>query len=115
MGADFECLRNEFREILCTHLSLDLIVAGTDDSGAHLFASDAGERLVSQDERGFAAVGSGAKYAIGALQVDGVNPSTDVAKAILMLYRGKKAAELAFGVGQATDSQFSEPANRSCA
>ena len=91
--------------IQCSQQSLgtDLLIAGLDDSGAHLFhVANPGVRA-QLDKLGYAAIGSGGIHAMIRLSLGGQTRSRDLLDTLADVYNSKRAAEVAPGVGEATD------------
>jgi len=82
---------------------MEVIFAGIDQSGPHLYVADGG-KVWCQDAVGFAAVGSGASHAKSQLMFSGHTASSPFNKTLYHIYAAKKRAEVAPGVGQETDS-----------
>lgn len=85
------------------NLGIDLIIAGVDQYGAHIFGvSDPG--IVSPYDRiGYHAIGSGLNHALLCLIGTGQNWLTSINQTVFNVYRAKRQAELAPGVGQSID------------
>jgi len=90
-------------ELLNYRIDAECIVAGVDDVGAKLFyiGNDGVERF--SNDVGFLAVGSGAWHANSRFMYARYRRGFTLARALLLLYSAKKAAETAPGVGTATD------------
>ena len=78
------------------------LVVGYDQTAAHIWMLDDGD-LYCQDRVGFAAVGSGAWHAESQLMFAGHTPTRDFSQTLFLSYLAKKRAEVAPGVGSATD------------
>lgn len=83
--------------------SIDLIFAGIDHDGAHLYSAN-GSSLRSHDAIGFATVGSGSYHASSHLMFAGHTRATPTYTALYNSYVAKKRAEIAPGVGPDTDT-----------
>jgi 20S proteasome alpha/beta subunit len=91
------------RDIMQNEYGLDIIVAGVDDSGAHLYAIDDPGVSSCFDSFGYHAIGSGMTHAVVALTSGRVVPFTPLRQVLYYVYAAKRAAEAAPGVGDATD------------
>lgn len=81
---------------------IEAIIMGMDTTGAHIYV--VGERGVScQDWVGFAAIGGGAWHANSQLMFAGHVKTRDFTEALMSVYTAKRRAEVAPGVGEATD------------
>jgi 20S proteasome alpha/beta subunit len=78
------------------------IIAGVDESGAHLYVVNDGN-VSCNDMMGFAAVGSGYWHANSHFMLSGYNPTSTGERAILITHQAKKKSEVAPGVGKDTD------------
>lgn len=85
--------------------ALQIIFAGIDDKGAHVFVATNGQAQC-HDFDGFAVAGSGAYHARSELMVSGYTPSLEAKDALYRAYTAKKRAEIAQGVGKDTDTLF---------
>jgi len=92
-----------YQEIKRHTLAMQLLLAGADEAGAHLYVVDDGTSPANLDEVGFGAIGSGGPIAQAALI--GRAPSRDlsVADALLVLMLAKITAERCPTVGETTD------------
>lgn len=79
------------------------IVTGCDSTGAHIFRVDDPGWATFLDSVAFTAIGSGANHAGAEFMRVGYERSWSVARALLLAYRAKKAAEVDPFVGKATD------------
>ena len=89
--------------IIQHNMQLELIVAGIDDSGAHLFIASHPGQVAPVDTMGFAAIGSGGLHAAIRMTLGEHTKSATLADAINSVYEAKKASEVAPGVGKLTD------------
>jgi hypothetical protein len=91
-------------------MNLQLLVAGVDAKGAHIFTVDDVQAIaVSNDHAGFTAIGSGGDQAYFALAHGDYGKSLPLADAMLRVYDAKRAAELVRGVGPRTDMVVMSP------
>ena len=87
------------RNIETQHLGLELLVAGVDSAGAHLYyVSDPGTADCF-DAIGFCAIGSGERHAELAFMRRGHSPRVRLDSAVFMAYQAKRDSEVAPGVG----------------
>jgi 20S proteasome alpha/beta subunit len=89
--------------IMQHNLQLEALIAGTDDSGAHIFVIGHPGILQPVDTTGFAAIGSGGLHAMIALSLGPHSKTASLVETIHSVYEAKKAAEVAPGVGTMTD------------
>jgi len=85
------------------NLQAELLVAGTDDAGAHLFIVSHPGILLPVETTGYAAVGSGGLHAGISLSLAQHSKVLPLVDAIYNVYEAKKSAEVAPGVGKLTD------------
>jgi len=78
------------------------IVLGIDHTGGHIYVCN-GADVTCQDGIGFAAIGSGAAHANSVFMFGGHTKWKPIPETFLMTYFAKKRAEVAPGVGTATD------------
>ena len=84
-------------------LSVQLLVAGLDQSGAHLFQVSNPGLCQNMDKLGYATIGSGSIHALIWLQLSRQTRQTDVLTTLLDVYSAKRVSEVAPGVGKETD------------
>ena len=84
-------------------LGISLIVAGIDSSGAHIFGIDDPGQCVCFDRIGYHSIGSGHRHALLTLIGNKQDRRTTANDALRNVYMAKRAAEVAPGVGKATD------------
>jgi hypothetical protein len=84
-------------------LSVQLLVAGVDNSGAHLFQVSNPGLCQNMDKLGYATIGSGQIHALVWLQLARQTRQTDVLTTLLDVYSAKRVSEVAPGVGTETD------------
>lgn len=89
--------------IMQHNMQLELIVSGSDDSGAHLFIAGHPGLVAPADTMGFAAIGSGGLHAAIRMSLGQHTKSATLIDAVYGVYEAKKAAEVAPGVGKLTD------------
>jgi ATP-dependent protease HslVU (ClpYQ) peptidase subunit len=89
--------------IMQHNLQLEILIAGTDATGGHLFAVTHPGQILSVNMVGYAAIGSGGMHAAVALSLGGHTAAATLCDAVFNVYEAKKAAEVAPGVGNLTD------------
>ena len=92
--------------VLKFQLETSLIVAGTDSSGGHVYCIEDPGTSHCFDRLGYHAIGSGHRHAILSLVTMQHNATVDLPRAIYNVYRAKRQAEMAPGVGLATDMRI---------
>jgi hypothetical protein len=85
------------------NLQLEILVAGTDDSGSHLFTVLHPGILLPLETTGYGAIGSGGVHAAVRLSLGQQNKQASLVDTVYNVYEAKKAAEVAPGVGTLTD------------
>jgi len=84
-------------------LTLEILIAGVDNDGAHIYRiSNPGIELCF-DPIGFHAVGSGEEHAVANLIARGHNVETPLEEGLVNITEAKKVGEKASGVGEMTD------------
>jgi 20S proteasome alpha/beta subunit len=84
--------------------NLEVLIAGADDSGAHLFAiTNPGGSYDDFQPIGYAAIGSGALHAVQSLIGMRQTPLRCLHETVFNVYASKRRAEAAPGVGRETD------------
>jgi 20S proteasome alpha/beta subunit len=81
---------------------MDGIVCGIDTSGPHIYTVD-NSSVNCRDHVGFAAIGAGYWHANSQMMSFGHGPQASLADTLLNVFFAKKQAEIAPGVGEATD------------
>jgi hypothetical protein len=79
------------------------IIAGVDETGAHLFMIDGDGYIKRLDWIGFAIIGIGFDHAASEFMVGGHIPSKSAEETLCLTYIAKRRAEVAPGVGRDTD------------
>jgi hypothetical protein len=88
-------------------LELQVLVAGVEEDGAHIYCIEDPSDFTTYDARGYHAIGIGARHALTSLTVQGYDQKTSFAKAIMSTYEAKKIAEGAPHVGsKSTNMMF---------
>lgn len=85
------------------NLNLDVLIAGVDESGGHLFVVTHPGVLLRVDTTAFAAIGVGGTHAMVRLSLGGHTKVASREDTIYNVYEAKKASEVAPGVGKLTD------------
>jgi 20S proteasome alpha/beta subunit len=84
--------------------NLEILIAGADDSGAHLFViTNPGGSYSDFQPIGYAAIGSGALHALQSLIGMRQAPMHSLHETVFNVYASKRRAEAAPGVGRETD------------
>lgn len=89
--------------IMQHNLQLDVLIAGTDATGGHLFVATHPGQLLSVNMVGFAAIGSGALHAAIRLSLGQHTAASSLEEAVFNVHEAKKSSEVAPGVGKFTD------------
>jgi hypothetical protein len=89
--------------ILEARLDVDAIVAGTDDTGSHIYRIGDPGQVMCCDRLGFCAIGSGWRQFETQFMLSGYCRDNSLLDSLLLTYSAKKKAEVAPGVGPATD------------
>jgi 20S proteasome alpha/beta subunit len=92
-----------FAQVGQQNLGVDLLVAGIDPTGAHLFQVANPGVLYTMEKLGYAAIGSGGIHAATRLSLAGQTRRRDLFTTLADVYTAKRASEVAPGVGKATD------------
>lgn len=85
------------------NLNTDVLVAGMDDGGAHLFAVTHPGQLLPLATTGFGSIGSGGLHAGVRMSLSQHTKAASLADTIYNVYEAKRASEVAPGVGKLTD------------
>jgi hypothetical protein len=85
------------------NLGVDLLFAGCEDNGSHLYHLSHPGSLVAFDKLGYNAIGSGAIHAMVSLHLGGQSPKSSLAATMHAVHEAKVASEVAPGVGQETE------------
>lgn len=88
-------------------LDIVILLAGVDKRGAHISTVTApqksGNLITPFDRIGYHAIGSGGVHATVALALCGHSVNAPIEKALYNIYKAKRAAEVAPGVGESTN------------
>jgi hypothetical protein len=79
------------------------IVAGIDESGAHIYLIDGRGSVSCKDSIGFAVIGSGSLHAHSQIMQSRHSPNASYYDTLFLIYMAKKQAELDRDVGKDTD------------
>jgi 20S proteasome alpha/beta subunit len=85
------------------NLNTEVLVAGVDDSGAHIFAVIHPGQLLPLATTGFGAIGSGGIHAAVRMSLAQHTKSASLVETMYNVYEAKRASEVAPGVGKLTD------------
>lgn len=91
------------KELTWGELEIEGIITGVDAVGAHIYVVTDPGIAVCNDTIGFGAIGIGKNHAESQLMFSRYHPGGSFEDALLLLYRAKKRAEAAPGVGHDTD------------
>jgi 20S proteasome alpha/beta subunit len=83
-------------------LPVESIIAGVDESGPYIYGIRNPGVVSCYNSIGFHAIGTGSMHALVSL-IETYNPTTNEAETMYSVFRAKKVAEVAPGVGQRTD------------
>ena len=85
--------------------NLEVLIAGADDSGAHLYAiANPGGSYDDFQPIGYVTIGSGALHAVLSLIGLRQAPMHSLRETVFNVYASKRRAEAASGVGRETDA-----------
>jgi hypothetical protein len=90
-------------EITKYKFGISAIIAGLDEEGAHIYVVTGAGAISCHDSVGFAAIGGGRRHAESEFMFAGHTPYAEFSETMLLTYSAKKRAEVAPGVGAATD------------
>ncbi len=102
-SAASQVLQQVFGMLHGHNLQLEALIAGSDDTGHHLFVASHPGQVLAMNSTGFTAVGSGALHAAIRLSLGQHTPNTSLIDGVYNVYEAKRAAEVAPGVGKMTD------------
>lgn len=85
------------------NLNTEILVAGIDDAGAHVFAITHPGQLLPLGTTGFGTVGSGGIHAGVRMSMAQHTRSASLVETVYNVYEAKRASEVAPGVGKLTD------------
>ena len=102
-AANSALLQNLLGMIAQHNLQTDLLIAGEDDIGHHIFIVTHPGICLPMDTLGFAAIGSGGLHASISLSLGGQAKTATLAQTLYNVFEAKKASEVAPGVGKLTD------------
>lgn len=91
------------QQMLNYSLQTQILLGGIDESGAHIYAVGDPGTMACFDRVGYHAIGSGHRHAVLSLVARAQHKSDDLKRTVFNVFAAKRAAELAQGVGQATD------------
>jgi hypothetical protein len=87
-------------------LNAEAIIAGVDATGAHIYHVGSPGQSRCCDGPGFVAIGSGARHFETVFMAQSYGPARPYNDALLLMVSAKRQAEMAPGVGRATDVIF---------
>lgn len=82
---------------------LSIVIAGVDNEGAHVYGISDPGTISCYDSIGYYAIGTGGIHATLRLIAKNVTPAMDLNETVYAVYEAKRSAEVAPGVGKATD------------
>ena len=82
---------------------LSLLLAGVDNTGAHVYRLDNPGRMEVYDSLGYCAVGSGELHAISTFVANDYRHDLDLDHVLALTYEAKRRSEKAQGVGEKSD------------
>jgi hypothetical protein len=85
------------------NLGAEIIVAGIDDGGTHVYLITHPGQIIPFDKIGYGITGSGATHASIKLALELHHPKSSLPDTLLAVYGAKLAAEVAPGVGKETE------------
>jgi len=97
------------RAIAGQQADITAIICGVDHDGGHIYVVDEYGRSSCHDSSGFAAIGDGEWHANSQFMINGYTSWWTFGQALLLTYMAKKKAEVAPGVGLATDLYYMWP------
>ncbi len=98
-----EVVMNALQQMGAFQFDFVILLAGVDESGAHIYAIRPPGNLRSMDAIGYWAIGSGELHALQTFVTSDFDQPISVNRALLVTYEAKKRAEKATGVGSLTD------------
>lgn len=87
---------------------VEVIVAGMDRTGPHIWAVEDGMTRC-EDGVGFASIGAGRRHAESQMMIGKHHPSAELPQALVLAHLAKKRAEISPSVGSGTDMVISGP------
>jgi len=90
-------------EVIRYAFDLVILVGGIDVRGGHLYVIFPPGRIEPFDRVGYAAIGTGQPHAFYTFILESYTPSLPLEEALYLVYKAKKVAERAPGVGMYTD------------
>lgn len=92
------------QQVMEANLNVQLLIAGVDDSGAHLFQiENPGGTFRDFESIGFSAIGSGTLHALQSIIGFGHTPARGLYDTVFGVFVSKRRAQVAPGVGKDTD------------
>jgi hypothetical protein len=91
------------QQMLNFSLQTEILLAGIDDGGSHIYGIGDPGTMACFDRLGYHSIGSGQRHALLTLVSRAQHKSDDLNTTVFNVFAAKRAAELAQGVGQATD------------
>lgn len=94
---------NIFQGIQRYNHKLWIVIAGSDDSGGHIWHIENPGRKACFDNIGFHAIGSGNHHAVSTFIANEFDPTIDLSHGVAIAFEAKRRSEKATGVGKSTD------------
>jgi 20S proteasome alpha/beta subunit len=91
------------REIRNFRYRVEILIAGVDISGAHIYSVEDPGVTYCFDGLGYATIGSGERHAFNSIVDNHYNINLGIKQTVYLIYEAKKRAEHAPGVGQAVE------------
>ena len=91
------------RDLTYDEVDIEAIVTGVDEDGGHIYVIQDPGQARRYDSIGFAAIGIGKAHANSQFMFAGFQRSQELPDSMMLLYKAKKRAEVAPGVGTVTD------------
>jgi hypothetical protein len=91
------------RSIERSSFPLSILIAGVDDSGAHIYGIEDPGMVNCFDGLGYGAIGSGDRHSLYSIVDNNHSSQLGLSQTVFLVYEAKKRAELAPGVGQAIE------------
>jgi len=99
-GLDANIIMRLDRQLEDAKLDLQVIVAGVDQNGGHVYALVDPGTAQCFNGLGFCGIGSGYPHAMSVLIFNNFNPSLPLNRAVYLVYEAKRRSESAPGVGR---------------
>lgn len=91
------------------NLNAEIIIAGIDDTGSHIYLVSHPGQIACFDKIGYGVTGSGATHAAIKLALELQHPRMSLSDTLMSVYSAKLASEVAPGVGKETEMYVISP------